>query len=777
MRFLLYSFWSLLFCFECFSKNTIHNATSATPDITTTSSVVTYSSISLPKEGEISDVRFVGNTFFSSTVLADAISLRPSNLSYTHQVFRFYHRQFSLNPYTPDPLKDALATSLRGFQDEYRFFDHASAENDVSSLINLYNQNGFHSATVSFSFIFDTTERLNILTYYIVENQPYAIDTIVYSGLESVDPYTRAEIAPLLLTSINKQFNELNVKQNSDRILYLLHNNGYYFAHYQPPIVSSGATTLTDSISITFILGKRCKIGVISLIHNYRGQPAVSSNLIHEMLDFHTGDWFSRSSFTKSQLNLYNLNTFDLVVIDTSGLIDEQEFSILPINIIIQYKKLQEVSLAPFINHTSYDNFTNAGFELSYLNRNFGGAAQSINIFSRIVWQDFSFTPWTFSSISTEYLGGIQFSQPFFFSVWSWKVGATAQSSYSKRKIQSGLPFQTIALGVTSLPLRISLPITLPTYTLFNSLIFDITTEWQNIDNFDEVDTEMKTKSFDSSHPETFPQNIQATTEFLTPFNQINSYSHSGSDSINGSFLNLGFIFSFTGIGDTRDNPFSPLVGNFLSLSIESAFGGLYQFSRFQFTDYQFWNFVSNDVLALKFRAGYINIDLNTDAFIPFDKRFFAGGANSVRAYASRSLYDRTSSNLDGSLLYTNNLTGNAAIIEGSIEYRYRFTRPHGLSGMLADQIEQLGVTTFMDWGNVFNRFVIDKYNTATLYDILTGLAIGIGAGIRRETPVGPIRVDFAVRFYDPTSETNKWIFSRSPFSDIQVHIGLGHAF
>ncbi|MBS1536750.1 MAG: BamA/TamA family outer membrane protein [Bacteroidetes bacterium] len=782
MRFFLYIFWSLLFCFECFSKTTTTDVLSETLDITSTSQI-TYSSLSLPKEGEISDIRFVGNAYFSSSVLADAISLRPSNLSYTHQVFRFYYRQFSLNPYTPNPLRDALNTSLRGFQDEYRFFDQTSAENDVTSLLNLYNQNGFHNASASFTFIFDSTERLNILTFHIIENQPYKIDTIVYNGLELLPVNLQEQISPLLLASNKKQFNELTIKQNSDRILYFLQDNGYYFAKYEQPIVASEISSFKDSIYISFSTGKRCKIGEIKLTHNYRDQPAVSSNLVREMLDFHTEDWFSRSSLSKSQLNLYNLNTFDLVVIDTNGLSENEEYITLSIQVSLQYKKLQEISLAPFVNRTTYDNFTNFGLELSYLHRNFGGSAQSFTIFSRVVWQDFSFKftnptfPYiVFTSISRELLTGIQFSQPYFFSIWSWKVGATAQTSYSNRKIQSGLPFQSTSLGVSSLPLRVSLPVTLPTYTLFNSLVFEIATEWQNIDNYEEVNTEMITNSYDSN-PDIFTKNIQAKDEFLLPFNQINLYSHKGADTINGSFRNLGFIFSFTGIGDTRDNPFSPLNGNFLSLSFEGAVGGLYRFSRFQFTDYKFWNFLSNDVLAFKFRVGYIIIDLSTDAFIPFDKRFFAGGANSVRSYSSRSLFDINSSNLEGALSYTNNLTGNSAILEGSVEYRYRFSRPHGFSTMLADQIEQLGITAFMDWGNVFNRFTDKKYNSATLNDILTGLAIGVGAGIRRETPVGPIRVDFAVKFYDPTVTSNKWIFNRQAFSDIQIHIGLGHAF
>ncbi|MBI3259732.1 MAG: BamA/TamA family outer membrane protein [Ignavibacteriae bacterium] len=741
---------------------------------------VNMASSSLPQEGELNDILFEGNAYFSSSILSDAISLRPTDLSYAHKIFGFYYRQLSINPYTPPPLRDGLATALRNYQDEYRFFDETSAENDVSTLENLYNQNGFHNVTVSYTFTFDTNKRINVLTFRITENKAYIVNTIAYTGLGVLPDDLKKELDPLLHNDIGSQFNEGAIKLNADKITLFLQNKGYYYAHYLQPEVASFPTTSTDSITIPFEIGKRCKIGVISLKHDYRDQPAVSSDLVRVMLDFKEGDWYNRSAVSHSQVNLYNLGTFDLVVIDTQSIKQGNDYNTLNMNVFLQYRKVQEIGLAPFINHTTYDNFTNFGVEASYLHHNFGGSAQSFTPFIRVVWQDFgiSGSPLKFTSISREFIGGVQFSQPLLFSMWTWRVGGAAQGSYSNRRIQSGLPFQTIPLEVSSLPVRLTFPITLPTYTLFNSLILDFSTEWQNIVNIAEVSGDLFEHGIDiSDDPDTAAntRNIIAISEFITPYYQIDNYTQN-------SFKNLGFIASLTAIGDTRNNPFTPLTGNYLTISIEGAnslgfMGTLYRFSRFQITESNYWNIVSNDVFAFKIRAGYINITISDTTFIPFEKRFFAGGANSVRSYPSRGLFDRKSSNLDSALAYTNNLTGNGAILEGSFEYRYRFARPSGMNSTLADQIEALGVTIFMDWGNVFNRIKEGYYNTATIGDIINGLAVGIGAGIRRETPVGPVRVDFAVRLYDPTSQDRQWIFSRAPFKDLQVHIGLGHAF
>ena len=60
---------------------------------------------------------------------------------------------------------------------------------------------------------------------------------------------------------------------------------------------------------------------------------------------------------------------------------------------------------------------------------------------------------------------------------------------------------------------------------------------------------------------------------------------------------------------------------------------------------------------------------------------------------------------------------------------------------------------------------------------MLKAMAVGIGAGYRYETPVGPFRVDFAIPVYDPLSKDREFITRRSPLEQIQIHIALGHAF
>lgn len=115
----------------------------------------------------------------------------------------------------------------------------------------------------------------------------------------------------------------------------------------------------------------------------------------------------------------------------------------------------------------------------------------------------------------------------------------------------------------------------------------------------------------------------------------------------------------------------------------------------------------------------------NFDA-VPTAMRFFAGGDQSVRGYAYRSL---SPTDENGFTIGARNL------LAGSVEYDYEFVR-------------RWRVAIFTDAGNAFDS-------------IQEPLKIGSGVGIRWVSPVGPIRLDVAW----PVSETDK---------NLRVHFSMG---
>lgn len=108
-----------------------------------------------------------------------------------------------------------------------------------------------------------------------------------------------------------------------------------------------------------------------------------------------------------------------------------------------------------------------------------------------------------------------------------------------------------------------------------------------------------------------------------------------------------------------------------------------------------------------------------TDDFhaLPPGIRYFAGGAQSVRAYGYQDLGPRDDQGL---------ATGGEALAFGSLEYEHLF-------------FGDWGAATFYDIGNAF-------------HDWGDPLADGAGAGIRWASPVGMVRLDFAWPIDDPAN-------------------------
>ncbi len=159
-------------------------------------------------------------------------------------------------------------------------------------------------------------------------------------------------------------------------------------------------------------------------------------------------------------------------------------------------------------------------------------------------------------------------------------------------------------------------------------------------------------------------------------------------------------------------------------------------------SDYEFYKIVLDTrayqrlaswmVLALKLKGGAMEPFGESHA-TPVEDRFYAGGSYSVRGWQRYQLGPKNDSGYP---------IGGNSMIEGSIELRYPIYDI--FSGVL-----------FLDGGNVWK----DSY----VY-IADQLHFASGVGLRVNTPVGPIRLDFA----SPVFEKKK---------ELQVHASIGHAF
>ena len=187
----------------------------------------------------------------------------------------------------------------------------------------------------------------------------------------------------------------------------------------------------------------------------------------------------------------------------------------------------------------------------------------------------------------------------------------------------------------------------------------------------------------------------------------------------------------------STDDPISPTRGLLATLSVEPTHvlttGD--DFTKTDLALHSYFPLSHRWVLALRMELGAI-LSGQRPSQIPITRRFYAGGANSLRGYKYDSL---------GPLAKDGALLGGSGLALASAEVR--FPLPGELTGLL-----------FLDAGNALKKPL--DFRGATLYS-------GTGFGVRYKTPVGPIGADFAWKLRnDP----------RDP-SGFQLYFFIGYAF
>jgi outer membrane protein assembly factor BamA len=150
---------------------------------------------------------------------------------------------------------------------------------------------------------------------------------------------------------------------------------------------------------------------------------------------------------------------------------------------------------------------------------------------------------------------------------------------------------------------------------------------------------------------------------------------------------------------------------------------------------------------------------------LPFEKKYFTGGANGIRAWQVRSLGPGTYKAPQGS--YPNQ-SGDVKL-EGNLEYRYKL-------------IKFLEGAFFLDVGNVWAINEKDnrkgaQFKPGTFYK---QLAIGTGTGFRFDFDYFVFRLDLGLKVRDPAeAESNGWIIGSRKLqgNDFNLSFAIGYPF
>ncbi|HEY5534178.1 MAG TPA: BamA/TamA family outer membrane protein [Ignavibacteria bacterium] len=234
------------------------------------------------------------------------------------------------------------------------------------------------------------------------------------------------------------------------------------------------------------------------------------------------------------------------------------------------------------------------------------------------------------------------------------------------------------------------------------------------------------------------------------------------------SFLSITFIH------DNTNNAIAPSRGFYHSITageggllpqwILNSFENNFSYSKFikLSTSNRFYLNLSNtegeNVIATKFIIADNITRGGGPKVVPIQPifRYFSGGSNSLRGWYANS----------NGFVNERRFGGNFWL-DGSFEFRKK------LFPGSSTFTKNIGAVVFADYGNVWETHQDFRFDQ---------IAIAIGVGLRYNIFIGPIRVDFGFKLYDPLdADGKKWLLQndfKTIFSKkLAVNFGIGEAF
>lgn len=591
---------------------------------------------------------------------------------------------------------------------ERQYLDGRTLGSDIVRLRVFYYQQGFREAEITV----DTVRNRGSVrvAFNIREGDPVRVPTLAFDGADGL-PSSVTRDLPL---APGQPLSLVAYEAARDTVIGRLNNLGYALAdalaRYRIPADSPYAA----HVRYELIPGNRARFGDIDVAGAERVAPAV----VRRMLDFRSGDVYSHDAVLRSQRNLFAQELFRHVEIRAAQSVTTDTL----VDIIVQVNeaRLHRVRFGLGLSTADYLNAEGRWISSSFL----GGArrlelrGRVSNLFAQPLGQTLFFEDPT-HDIYGRLAGGISadFSQPWFFHA-SNTLGAGV---YFERYSLPGVFVRTGGGGYLS-----------STRALGSGSSFTL--------GYRPELTRLETAGGDRIFCLGFlacgPSDVDALRElhWLSPF-----------------------VASFT--LDRSNSIFSPSRGYTLRIDAEHAgapTGSDFSYSRVLADLIDYSTLARDLVLATRVRLGWAGQLGATDTVLGVhpQKRFFAGGPNSVRGFAYYRL---------GPKLLTVDATRRLAL-----------PGEQGGAGCSAQQIndgtcdagplaerrpDQFSVRptggTMLYEGNLEVRFPVlgENVHGATFLDFgqlsadrqsnrLRDLAWTPGLGFRYFSPIGPLRVD-----------------------------------
>lgn len=747
-----------------------------------------------------------------SEIKVDSKAVKESDLnSYLKQHpnkeilgFRFHLRLYNLaSPYKFNGVNKWLKT----IGEEPTILDTNLIQEGAQNVLLYLRSKGYYNAAVTDSIVF-YGKKANVL-YRINPNFPYRVKNLSYSIEDTViRRLVKGDSANCIITS--KQLFDTDILQNERlRLESYLRNSGFY--NFSKDFITFSADTSVYDHKVDVLLMirnppqvdkdgkriatnfKRYKVKKVFIYPNYDpiqfisgnqnstldtveyngvqyiflGDPGIKLNVIHNANAIRPGIVYSNDIVSRSQNNLNLLKLYKFVNISFTENVEISDS--LKVNLFEEQNSDSDSLLFGYLDcHIQLSQNTLQSYQVELVGTNTTGSLgaegnfnyQHKNLFKGAEVFDIKLRGMVESAQqkinlnnTLEVGGSLGLSIPKFLGPFSSndlfirnavKTQITASYSFQRR----------------------------PDYTrTIASLIFGY--NWKSsrfiTQNFNpiEINAIQIPRISDA-----FQQQIESTFLKYSYINQLVTVSSYG---ITFNNQNVQKASSYTYVRYNIE-----LSGNILSLA-SSTFGRPKAADgSFQLLNTSFSQFVRSDVnltyhqvvdknntFVYRIFAG-LGYPYGNSRALPFEKMYFSGGANGVRAWQARALGP-------GSYFATGESYPNRTAdikLEANLEYRFKI-------------FWQLEGALFFDAGNIWSLPGVDTREGAVFdaKEFYKQVALGSGIGVRVNLGFFTIRTDFGYKVYDPakdpSSDFRPWIPLQQKFmwKDFNFNFGIGYPF
>lgn len=639
-------------------------------------------------------------------------------------------------------------------------------------------KHGYFGSSVDYKVIDQKNPKTAKIAYTVRMNTLSTIDTIEYANFPDVaDSLIRATTDKSLL-HVGDPFDVANLDAERSRLTNLFRNNGYYY--YQSPYSTYLADTLAApgkvrlrlqmaddipeaakhkwyigklnvNIMKTFMEQLKDSFVYRHLSIRFNGKrPKIRARLLLSQLRLFPKQMYSYDAYLESADRLTNSGQYSSVQFaftprDTTALCDTLDMSVSCV-LNKPYESYIETNYSNKINGRTGPEVV---LGLKKLNAFRGGEVVDLNVHGSYEWQTKG-TAKGKSGNFNSYEYGADLSVTF----------PRLIAPFLKRRRYQTTPSTTAKASLNVL--------NRPNYFKMHTASGEWTYRWQT--------TETKKHEFS---PLTLKyQHLTYTTHSFDSIMNANPYLLA---TMQDMFIpKMSYTFTYNSPKTLRNPIYWSITaseaGNILSLGYMAAgkkwsnegkqlFKNAYaQFAKLETDFTKTWRIGLKSQLVGHVNAGVIYSFGNTKQ-TPYSEQFYVGGANSVRAFAARSIGPGGYYTDVPRMSYLDQ-TGDMKL-QGNLEYRFNiFGNLYG--------------ATFLDAGNVW-EVRNDGYRNGAkfqLKNLLDEMAVGTGIGVRYDMEFLVIRVDWGVGVHLPYDTGKSGYYNIPKFKDGQsIHLAVGYPF